>query len=92
MMDVMRHELVVHGKVQGVFFRKYTSAKARELRLTGYVMNLPDGRVLVEAEGSALALDALLEWCRAGPPRARVDEVKVNKVAVQSSSSFEVRY
>jgi len=71
-----RVHLVVSGIVQGVSFRYYTVEEARRLGLAGWVRNLPDGRVEVEAEGERPALEALVAWCRRGPPAARVDGVE----------------
>lgn len=66
---------LVSGKVQGVFFRASTARYAEELGLRGIAQNLPDGRVEVLAVGEPAALDALAEWLRQGPPRARVTDV-----------------
>jgi acylphosphatase len=62
----------VSGRVQGVAFRASTAQAARRLGLRGWVRNLPDGRVEIEAEGDRAALEALVAWCRRGPPAARV--------------------
>ncbi|MEL1265668.1 acylphosphatase [Pseudoxanthomonas putridarboris] len=67
---------VVSGKVQGVFFRASTCARALDLALSGRATNLPDGRVEVIAEGDADALDTLEAWLHHGPPSARVDRVE----------------
>lgn len=56
----------VHGHVQGVGFRWWTRSRALELGLVGYAANQADGRVLVVAEGSRVALDQLLDWLRNG--------------------------
>jgi acylphosphatase len=66
---------VVHGRVQGVSFRHYTMLRARELGLTGWVRNLPDGTVETTAEGDKTALDALLDFLQDGPPAAHVSRV-----------------
>jgi acylphosphatase len=71
-----RVHLVVSGRVQGVFFRQSTADTARRLGLRGWVRNLPDGRVEAEAEGERAALEALVDWCRRGPPAARVDALE----------------
>ena len=76
-MAAARVHLVVSGRVQGVFFRQSTADTARRLGLSGWVRNLPDGRVEAEAEGERAALEALVEWCRRGPPAARVDGLEV---------------
>ena len=75
-MDRARVHVLVSGLVQGVAFRAYTVDEARRLGVFGYVRNLPDGRVEVEAEGERPALDALVAFCRVGPPSARVDGIE----------------
>jgi len=68
-------EAIVHGFVQGVFFRHNTRIEARRLGLTGTVQNLPDGTVRVIAEGPRDRLDCLLAWLRRGPELAEVKRV-----------------
>jgi len=65
------------GQVQGVFFRASAEAEANRLGLTGWVRNRPDGSVELVAEGDQARLDALVAWCRHGPPRAEVDDVQI---------------
>ncbi len=67
---------LISGRVQGVFFRASTSRQAQALGLSGYAINLPDGRVEVAASGSAEALDRLENWLHQGPRMARVDRVE----------------
>ena len=62
----------VSGKVQGVFFRASTKEQADRLRIAGVVRNEPDGSVFIDAEGQPEALVLFADWCRQGPPRARV--------------------
>ncbi|MBU2542520.1 acylphosphatase [Patescibacteria group bacterium] len=72
----MKHlHLKIHGHVQGINFRYYTREKAKELGLTGYVKNLPDGTVEVVVEGEEEVLKNMLEWCKIGPRHARVEKV-----------------
>jgi acylphosphatase len=66
-----RHFLI-HGKVQGVFYRANTKKQALALHLSGWVCNLTDGRVQVLAQGEPAALDALEAWLHQGPPHANV--------------------
>lgn len=82
----------VTGRVQGVSFRWYTEQRARELGVTGWVRNEPDGSVALHAEGADEAVDALVEWCRTGPALARVRDVAVREAAATGATSFEVRY
>lgn len=67
--------LHIRGKVQGVFFRQSALARAVELKLSGWVRNLRDGRVEAFAEGPSDRVDAFVAWCRKGPPSAHVEEV-----------------
>ena len=71
----VRARLRVTGLVQGVFYRQSTANEATRLGLYGSVRNLPDGAVEVVAEGPRAAVEALVAWCRRGPPSSRVDEV-----------------
>jgi len=68
--------VVIRGRVQGVLFRASTETEAKALGLTGYVSNLSDGySVEVKAEGTKKKLEALVDYLRVGPSRARVEEV-----------------
>ncbi len=88
----LRVHLVVSGIVQGVSFRAYTVDEARRLGVAGWVRNLPDGRVEAEAEGDREAVEALVAWCRRGPPAARVEGVEVERKAFGGElRPFEVR-
>ena len=64
----------VSGRVQGVSYRASFERQARRLALTGWVRNMPDGRVEFCVSGPEQALDEQLEWARVGPKWARVDE------------------
>jgi acylphosphatase len=72
----MRLRVVVHGLVQGVFFRESARRAAFDLGVTGFVRNRPDGTVEIEAEGPRDRLDLLAEWAQHGPPSARVDRIE----------------
>jgi acylphosphatase len=72
-----RARIRVSGLVQGVFYRQSAAQEANRLGLSGTVRNLSDGSVEVEAEGTRPAVEALVAWCRRGPPAARVAEVDV---------------
>jgi acylphosphatase len=74
-----RVRAIVTGRVQGVAYRASTVFEARGLGLTGWVRNLPDGAVELEAQGDDAVVDALLAWCADGPPAARVAGVSVEE-------------
>lgn len=82
----------VTGRVQGVSFRYYTQQRARELGVTGWVRNEPDGSVALHAEGDQEAVDALVEWCRTGPALARVRDVAVREATATGAATFDVAY
>ena len=82
--------LVIHGRVQGVFFRKYTFEKANELGLKGLVRNLPDGNVEVFAEGPEVVLNEFVEWCHKGSPASKVESVSVEDVLFSGYKAFTV--
>ena len=81
----------VSGTVQGVWFRQGTKETADRLRILGHVENLPDGRVLIEAEGSRADMDAFISWCHKGPPRAVVSSVVVEEGDLQDFPDFVIR-
>ena len=69
----------ISGRVQGVSFRYATWQQARSLEVSGWVRNLPDSDVEGCFEGEKSAVTALVEWCRSGPPAARVEQVTVTR-------------
>ena len=86
-----RLEAIVHGRVQGVFFRHFTRQTAEELGLVGTVENQPEGTVRVIAEGERIALESFLVWLHQGPELARVDQVKESwGTASQSLHGFRI--
>ena len=88
----MKLRALVKGRVQGVGFRFFVRAWAEELGLDGWVRNLEDGRVEVEANGLPAHLEQLERLLREGPPGARVDALTVNRSEGQANGSgFDVR-
>ena len=84
---------IVHGRVQGVFFRDFVQEHAEALGLTGYVRNLPGRMVEVWAEGEKEKLLQLIKYLEAGPRRARVQRVDVNWLDYSGEfRSFDIRY
>ena len=87
-----RVHAIVSGRVQGVSYRACTADEAEGLGLTGWVRNLPDGSVELEAEGPPDAIASLLGWCAKGPPAARVAKVDTKELApTGSESAFAIR-
>jgi acylphosphatase len=82
----------VSGLVQGVFFRASTRQQANELGISGYARNLPDGRVEVLIVGQAPAAARLMEWLHRGPPAARVTEVVVEELDLETLEDVPVGF
>lgn len=78
----VRAHVLIRGRVQGVAFRWETRRVAEVHRLTGWVRNLPDGRVEAVFEGDRKEVEAVINWCRQGPPVARVEDLNVQWEAV----------
>jgi len=85
-------ELSISGKVQGVWYRKFTEQKANELGICGWVANKKDGRVLarIEHENSQV-LEMLLHACTEGPPEAEVERIDVRHVPAEGFSGFHIK-
>jgi acylphosphatase len=91
MSDIVRRHVWVSGRVQGVTFRYSCAARARESAVSGWVRNRPDGGVEAVFEGDPDAVDAMAEWCRTGPPAARVESARIRDEAPEGESGFRVR-
>ena len=86
-------EILVSGRVQGVYYRAFTQAAAQRLGLSGFCRNLPDGRVEVIAEGDREVIETLVGQLRLGPPRAKVGDIQVQwKPAEHRLKDFSIRY
>lgn len=88
-----RMHVFISGRVQGVFFRADTQRAAVGLSLTGWVRNVPDGRVEAVFEGEDTNVDKMLAWCHHGPPAARVNEVIINEEPYRGKfKHFDIKY
>ena len=81
----------ITGRVQGVWFRAWTEREARVAGLDGWVRNRREGAVEALFHGSELAVDAMLEACRTGPPDARVEAVEIALADAPDTTGFKVR-
>lgn len=89
----VRAHVYVDGRVQGVFFRTETREEALRHGLTGWVRNLPDARVEAVFEGEKDKVERLIEFCRTGPPGARVTKVDVEWQSFTGEfRGFRIRY
>ncbi len=76
-MATKRVQLIVRGRVTGVFFRAATQREARRLGITGWVKNRSDGNIEILAEAEEDAIREMVSWAQHGPSAARVDDVDV---------------
>ena len=83
-------DIIVKGKVQGVFYRASTKAVADQLGVKGYVKNESNGDVTIAAEGDNLSLEMFLDWCKEGPEDAVVTSVESHKGELKNYRNFEV--
>lgn len=92
-MPKVRVHALVSGRVQGIFYRANTKNVAKKLSLTGWVRNLPDGRVEVIAEGEEKNIDKLVKFLGRGPFLARVDNLDIKRDKYTGEFiDFEIRY
>jgi len=85
-----RAKVIVHGAVQGVFFRVEARDRARSLGLAGWVRNVPDGTMEAVFEGDDERVELMVEWCRRGPAGARVEEVEVDWSEPEGEDGFSI--
>lgn len=87
---ILHYNITVTGKVQGVWYRKSTQEKALHLGIKGFVKNLSNGNVYIEAEGNINQLNMLVNWCKTGPEFAVVEQVTFLESKTKKFTRFEV--
>jgi acylphosphatase len=87
---MVRRRVVVHGRVQGVFFRDTVRREARSRGVAGWAANRPDGTVEVVFEGEPEAVEALVDFCRRGPGRAEVSRIDVTAEETEGLEGFRI--
>jgi len=94
MADLVSLSVIVHGRVQGVYFRAFTTKHALELGLTGYVRNSPGGKsVEVRVEGERDKLEQLITYLKKGPIGSRVDRLDLDWSEYYGNySGFNIRH
>ncbi|MCL4234790.1 MAG: acylphosphatase [Deltaproteobacteria bacterium] len=83
--------LMISGRVQGVWYRASAREAALRIGVAGWVRNLPTGDVEAFVEGERDAVNAFIDWCRQGPPHARVDRVDVTRSEPGRHTAFQIR-
>ena len=90
MYETTRYAIKITGRVQGVGFRYSTLSEARRMGLTGFVRNMPDGSVYIEAEGPVETLNSFVAWCRKGPGISFVDSLTADPIPPAADKDFRI--
>lgn len=88
--SILTYRITVKGKVQGVWYRKNTQEQADKLGIKGWVKNLPDESVLIEAEGKWEQLQTFIDWCKIGPTEAKVSGIELCLIETKNFSEFSI--
>ncbi|MBO2533706.1 acylphosphatase [Planifilum fulgidum] len=89
---MVRKRIVVHGRVQGVGFRYHVYQQALRLGIHGWVKNLPDGTVEIDAEGPASRMEPFVEAVKKGSPASKVTHLDIRDAEPAGFQQFEIRY
>jgi len=89
--NMKRVRVIVGGRVQGVGFRYYVANGARTYNINGYVQNLSDGKVEIDAEGEQANMHHFLEDCKKGPQLSRVDIFWVSDIPFYGFKQFKIK-
>ena len=89
---VFHKNIRISGRVQGVGFRYSARSMAAYCGVKGFVRNLPNGDVYLEVEGESNQLEDYIQWCRQGPPRAKINFMDVYDGEVVGFAGFEVSF
>ena len=84
-------QIIVYGRVQGVWFRAGSKERAGELGVLGWVKNRSEGTVEIYVEGEKSQLENFIAWCHKGTPEANVTSLDINPIPLQNFTSFEIR-
>ena len=89
---MVHKNIVIRGWVQGVGFRYAARKMALHWGITGFVRNLPDGSVYMEAEGHEATMDEFIAWCHTGPSRAQISSVSIEDGPMHDFMDFDIAF
>jgi acylphosphatase len=92
MVEKLLYKIHLKGRVQGVGFRWSAASEARNRGIKGFVKNLSDGSVYIEAEGSEEQLNVYVEWCKRGPGFAVVESLQQETFPPVDYTDFRIEY
>jgi acylphosphatase len=82
--------LLIKGKVQGVYYRNAAKEEADKLGVTGWIKYISEGRVEAMATGNKEQLQQFIQWCRRGPEKAIVKDVIITPLSLQQFNDFTI--
>ena len=88
---IIHRRIKITGSVQGVFYRVTAAQRAKDLNLTGWIMNEEDRSVVASVQGEEDKVNEFIQWCWQGPPMAQVTNIDVEECVVDSFKRFEIR-
>lgn len=89
---MIHSKISIIGKVQNVFYRGSAQNAAQKNNIKGYIQNMEDGSVYIEAEGDEEAMQKFIDWCKIGPPGAVVENVDIKTGELMNYNEFSVRH
>jgi acylphosphatase len=89
-MNITAH-LIIKGNVTGVFYRRSAKDFANKIGVTGWIKNTVEDNVEAIVSGNKLLVDEFIEWCKAGPPKARVTSLIISEREFTSFNTFEIK-
>ena len=89
---MIHKNILIIGHVQGVGFRFSTQRAAKNFGIKGYVKNMPDGSVYIEAEGNSEQLNQFINWCYQGPPHAYISNVEIEDAEIMNYEYFDIKF
>ncbi len=92
MKEKQLHKINVKGYVQGVGFRWSAAREAKNLGITGFVKNMPDGSVYIEAEGTEEQLKTFTDWCKKGPGFGVIESVEIESFPAVNFTEFRIEH
>ncbi len=84
--------IIISGKVQGVFFRKFTKNQADKLGVKGFVQNMHGDTVYIEAEANEEIVEQFINCCKQGSPSSIVEKITVNEITFIGFKQFIIRH
>lgn len=92
-MAIKRVHVIIHGTIQGVYFRDYTKAEALEIGVAGWIKNMPDGTVETVVEGEEEKVEQMLKWLEKGSPGSEVTQIIVKEERPYGETgAFNIRF